>query len=202
MQAHIVASAALASQHFGCKQNGLGSRVHVCPQVLALKAHNPLLQMFVQLLRSENRTFFAAMPDWSADPNSSRNDVIVCVNEMMSALLSMNALAPGASTICTNLYSTHHLPDHVEEPWLAEYCRGSCNEFYPCQLTPYFTGWTFSEGTSHVLNLVLLDVRCAPGTLFCAVNACNCTTCFAREMRATASLVRARTIPSPVTLML
>ena len=56
-------------------------------QVLTLKAFNPSLQLFVQLLRPENKAFLNAMPDWSPVTSAAeRGDQVICVTEMASAL--------------------------------------------------------------------------------------------------------------------
>ena len=113
--------------------------------VLTLKSFNKRLQLFVQLLRPENKAFMHAMPDWcehidSTQPASERlnasrmnglsggssggssggggnggggtegprrADRVVCITELASSLLALSAIAPGASTLCVNLFSTH-----------------------------------------------------------------------------------------------
>ena len=76
------------------------------------------LQLFVQLLCPENKAFMAAMPDWRAvdillSGRRLRADQVVCVTELASSLLALSAVAPGASTLCTNLYSTHRQPSMI-----------------------------------------------------------------------------------------
>ena len=86
--------------------------------VLTLKAFNPSLPLLVQLLRPENRAFLDAMPDWQPGRSATeRGDQCICITELGSALLSLSARTPGASTLCTNLFSTHHLPKRVDEEW-------------------------------------------------------------------------------------
>jgi hypothetical protein len=69
----------------------------------------------------------------------------VCITELRSSLLALSAIAPGASTLCTNLYSTHRRPTDIDEEWLEEYSQGSCNELYLCSLAPRFVGWAVGD---------------------------------------------------------
>ena len=73
--------------------------------VLTLKSFNHNLQLFVQLLRPENKAFMAATPDWCGSSASSldggRKDEVVCIAELASSILTLSAIAPGASTLCT-----------------------------------------------------------------------------------------------------
>ena len=40
----------------------------------------------------------------------------------------------------------------MSEPWLREYCRGSCNEIYMCHLTPGFTDCLYADVVLHVYH--------------------------------------------------
>ncbi len=54
------------------------------------------------------------MPDWSpVDSATERGDQCICITELSASMLALSAVVPGASTICANLFSAHHLPEKV-----------------------------------------------------------------------------------------
>lgn len=131
--------------------------------VLTLKSYRCDLPLHVQLLRSENRAFLSAMPDWSPVSSATeRGDQCICITEISASLLALSAIVPGTSTLCTNLFSAHHLPERVNSDWLREYTSGMCNEIYMASLSPGFGGWRTRDVGLYLLqhfNAMLLAVE-------------------------------------------
>ncbi|KAL1502893.1 hypothetical protein AB1Y20_010966 [Prymnesium parvum] len=95
--------------------------------VLALKSYRRDVNLYVQLLRPEAKPFLEAMPDWKpCKTGEESGDQAICINELVSSLIA------------------------VAEPWLREYCRGSCNEIYMCHLTPNFEGELYENVVVHI----------------------------------------------------
>ena len=151
------------------------------------------IQTVVQLIRPENkrvflstaasytRTMQAAVKGGSAvvgrrrssllrgSSDNGTTNLVVCLEELRSNLLSLSCLCPGLCTLVYNLVASVSGADEVKDrkrAWLQEYHSGMEYEIYRVPLSVHFEGVTFLQvcycGPS---TLILLLTVCCPSPL-------------------------------------
>ncbi|GAA54184.1 potassium large conductance calcium-activated channel subfamily M alpha member 1 [Clonorchis sinensis] len=122
-------------------------------RVIAVKNYASHVRVIVQLLQTENKAHLFNSPYWNWDAG----DEIICFSEMKLGFLAQSCVAPGFSTLITNLFSMLQ-----QDPnWRVNYFRGASMELYSAPLSSSFEGLTFAETAvicRKKLNLLLIAV--------------------------------------------
>ncbi|VDL97305.1 unnamed protein product [Schistocephalus solidus] len=74
-------------------------------RVVAVKNYASHVRVIVQILQQSNKTHLLNIPTW----NWNAGDEIICLNEIKLGFLAQSCLAPGFSTLLTNLFSMQSL---------------------------------------------------------------------------------------------
>ena len=81
---------------------------------VAIKKLFPDLPLFVQVANSVEKEAII----------SSVCDRIFCTNELKMSLMARACIAPGATTLLSNIVRSYRTSTPSERPWLFEYCKG------------------------------------------------------------------------------
>nr|CAH8862930.1 unnamed protein product [Trichobilharzia regenti] len=74
-------------------------------RVIAVKNFASHVRVIVQLLQTENKAYLLNSPYWNWDSG----DEIVCFSELKLGFLAQSCIAPGFSTLVTNLFTMHSI---------------------------------------------------------------------------------------------
>lgn len=128
-------------------------------RVISLKNYCEDVRVLIQLMQYHNKAYLLNIPSW----NWRRGDDAVCVSELKLGFIAQSCLAPGFSTLLSNLFAMRSYKTSPEMPsWQNDYLCGTGMEMYTEHLSPAFTGMTFAEAAELCfvkLKLLLLAVE-------------------------------------------
>jgi len=128
-------------------------------RVISLKNFCEETRVIIQLMQYHNKSLLLNIPGW----DWKRDDQAVCLNELKLGFIGQSCLAPGFSTLVSNLVIISN-PNLMEElpKWKQEYFR-CCQKFIMAEtLSPTFVGMTFAQVAAlcyTTLNLCLLAIE-------------------------------------------
>jgi hypothetical protein len=103
-------------------------------RTLSVSNFNPNLECMVQVLRPEDRDIL----------KDSDVSVILCLDELKTALQAKNAICPGISTLIENLFHTFGVqvknPLETDHSWITEYCHGARMQIYYVPMSSIYVG--------------------------------------------------------------
>ena len=120
----------------------------------------PLFTM--QLIRPENKRYL--IDSTSIEGGESKDDIILCLNEIKMGIIAKAIMFPGSNTLLMNLLTsfadddddddaegeedenkeTENLGNDEGDNWVGEYQQGCGWEIYTTRLSPMFSGTTFA----------------------------------------------------------
>lgn len=114
-------------------------------RVIAAKNYHPNIRVIAQLLSYQNKGHLLNLSPWN------ENDKIICEDEIKLGFLAQSCLAPGFSTLLSNLFVLKNAKDcerktnHSCFRWHPNYITGSDMELYTCKFSDSFYGYTFAK---------------------------------------------------------
>ncbi|KAK2146016.1 hypothetical protein LSH36_639g01022 [Paralvinella palmiformis] len=124
----------------------------------AVKNFNPDIRIIIQLLQYRNKLNLLHIPNWRWQ---SAGDDVICIAELKNGILAQNCLAPGASTLLCNLFTSRSSKRTNSSNWIDLYKEGAGNEIYIEDLSEAFVGMTFTQTASICmteLHMILVAV--------------------------------------------
>ncbi|GAU91314.1 hypothetical protein RvY_03591 [Ramazzottius varieornatus] len=125
--------------------------------VISVKNHSPATRCLVQLLQSRSVAHVANIPGF----NAMAGDSIICFSTLELGLLAQSCLAPGFSTLISNLMGTDCTRTEQENEVVADYIHGTQMKILMEQLSDYFDGMTFLEAVkacAFKLSILLIGI--------------------------------------------
>eukprot|EP00095_Tigriopus_kingsejongensis_P012668 maker-scaffold22_size673200-snap-gene-1.19 protein:Tk12668 transcript:maker-scaffold22_size673200-snap-gene-1.19-mRNA-1 annotation:"calcium-activated potassium channel" len=128
-------------------------------RVISLKNYCEDTRVIIQLMMYHNKGYLLNIPGW----DWRRDDQAVCLNELKLGFIAQSCLAPGFSTLVSNLViiSAPNLTDEVPK-WKRDYFN-ACNKVILAEtLSPTFVGLQFKQVAEICytqLNLLLLAIE-------------------------------------------
>ncbi|XP_018647290.1 calcium-activated potassium channel [Schistosoma mansoni] len=123
-------------------------------RVIAVKNFASHIRIIVQLLQTENKAYLLNSPYW----NWECGDEIICFSELKLGFLAQSCIAPGFSTLVTNLFTMHSIHSNI---WVYNYLHGASMEIYSAEFSIAFNGLQFTEAAiicRKYLDLLLIAV--------------------------------------------
>ncbi|KFV58437.1 Calcium-activated potassium channel subunit alpha-1, partial [Tyto alba] len=121
-------------------------------RVLSIKNHYPNTRVILQIIQSRNKVYLPNIPNW----DWRAGDSIICLAELKLGFIAQSCLAPGLSTLLTDLFI---VKEDTQDKMLLEHKDYKVMTF---QLSNDFAGMTFIEVCRLCfvkLNLVLLGIE-------------------------------------------
>ncbi|CAD5119157.1 DgyrCDS7795 [Dimorphilus gyrociliatus] len=136
-------------------------------RVIAAKNYHPKIRIIVQLLSYQNKGHLLNLSPWSED------DKIICEDEIKLGFLAQSCVAPGFSTLISNLFVLKNAKNYEKNcrhgyyRWHSNYVTGSDMELYTCKFSESFYEYTFVEAAEicyTMCDLLLIGIK---STNFC-----------------------------------
>ncbi|XP_076368256.1 calcium-activated potassium channel slowpoke-like isoform X2 [Tachypleus tridentatus] len=130
-------------------------------RVISIKNYSDDIRVIIQLMQYHNKAYLLNIPSW----NWRRGDDVICVSELKLGFIAQSCLAPGFSTMMSNLFAMRSYktsPDTAS--WQNDYMCGTGMEMYTENLSASFTGMTFTQAAELCfvkLKLLLLAIEVA-----------------------------------------
>ncbi|XP_055345724.1 calcium-activated potassium channel slowpoke-like [Paramacrobiotus metropolitanus] len=108
--------------------------------VVAVKNYHPKVRVIMQLLQYRSKTYLTSIPNW--DPMGG--DDVICLPEIKLGLIAQSCIAPGFSTLLSNMFaarsgeSGRSCPEYMEN-----YLAGAGMEMYTERLSNSFLNLPF-----------------------------------------------------------
>uniref|UniRef100_A0A0K2UBH4 Slowpoke [Drosophila melanogaster] n=1 Tax=Lepeophtheirus salmonis TaxID=72036 RepID=A0A0K2UBH4_LEPSM len=129
-------------------------------RVISLKNYCENTRVIIQLMQYHNKGYLLNIPGW----DWRRDDQAVCINELKLGFIAQSCLAPGFSTLVSNLVIMGDDGDgsKITPHWKQEYLNSSSRVVLAETLSPTFVGMKFiraAEICYSKLNLLLLAIE-------------------------------------------
>lgn len=114
-------------------------------RVIAAKNYHPGIRVIVQLLSYQNKGHLLNLSPWN------EIDKIICEDEIKLGFLAQSCLAPGFSTLISNLFVLKNSRECIKKKnhscfrWHPNYINGSEMELYTSKFPVCFFGYTFAD---------------------------------------------------------
>ncbi|RTG86138.1 potassium large conductance calcium-activated channel subfamily M alpha member 1 [Schistosoma bovis] len=100
-------------------------------RVIAVKNFASHIRIIVQLLQTENKAYLLNSPYW----NWECGDEIICFSELKLGFLAQSCIAPGFSTLVTNLFTMHSIKGLKEA---AKFTKNYMNSYHHSKSIHHF----------------------------------------------------------------
>ncbi|RWS12446.1 calcium-activated potassium channel slowpoke-like isoform X10 [Dinothrombium tinctorium] len=112
-------------------------------RAIAVKSYCANIRIIIQLMQYTNKPFLWNIPSW----NSRRGDDVVCFSELKLGLIAQSCLAPGFSSMMSNLFAIRSCKNNNSKKpsWRADYLRGTGMEIFTQIVSSAFLGMTFAQ---------------------------------------------------------
>ncbi|ELU16152.1 hypothetical protein CAPTEDRAFT_228021 [Capitella teleta] len=113
----------------------------------ALKNFNHDIRIIIQLIMQYNKKHLLHIPKWRWKPSDGHQDQVVCLSELKLGIMAQNCLAPGITTLLSNLFTNRSFkqsPTKIVD-WTQHYKRGAGNEIYVETFSSAFNGMSFKQ---------------------------------------------------------